>query len=343
MPNVSIQQLLLAGTHFGHLTRRWNPKMKKYIFDSKHGIHIIDLKKTQACIDTACTAVQEIVKRGEKVLFVGTKKQAKDIIRSEASRINQPFVCERWLGGMLTNFTTIRKSLKTLQTLERLAIDGTYDKLNKKERLTVEKDKAKLEKALGGIRDLKKLPGVIFIVDTKKEHIAVAEARRLSIPIVALVDTNADPDVVTYPIPGNDDAFKSVGLITRALSDAIAEAAAVAAERRASEVAVTPDGDEAAGARNAGRRRRQRPRPGEEHTGDTIPQQQTQPVAEASPTEGVTADARGGSSAPRTHYDRRPRSQNRPETRSVPEDKSTPATTVASVETPPPVQSGGEV
>lgn len=232
MPNVSIQQLLMAGTHFGHLTRRWNPKMSKYIFDSKHGIHIIDLKKTQTCVGKACDAVQEVVKRGEKILFVGTKKQAKDIIRSEATRVKMPYVCERWLGGMLTNFSTIRKSLKTLQTFERIATDGTYEKLSKKERLTIEKDKVKLEKALGGIRELKKLPGIVYIVDIKKEHIAVAEARKLSIPIVALVDTNVDPDLVDYPIPGNDDAFKSIGLITRALSEAVEEAAVIAAERR---------------------------------------------------------------------------------------------------------------
>ncbi|MCX6640090.1 MAG: 30S ribosomal protein S2 [bacterium] len=310
MPNVSIQQLLMAGTHFGHLTRRWNPKMKKYIFDAKHGIHIIDLKKTQICIDTACAAIQEIVKRGEKVLFVGTKKQAKDIIRSEASRINMPFVCERWLGGMLTNFTTIRKSLKNLQTLERLSTDGTYEKLHKKERLTIEKDKAKLDKALGGIRDMKKLPGVIFIVDTKKEHIAVAEARRLSIPIVALVDTNADPDVVNYPIPGNDDAFKSVGLITRALSDAIAEAAAVAAERRAAEVAVTTGVEESAAPRSAGRRRRPRNRFGDERSGQSS---QAEGRHETLSTEGITANASSTGEPVRTHHDRRPRPNYRPD------------------------------
>ncbi len=230
MPVVSIQQLLLAGTHFGHLTRRWNPKMKKYIFGANHGIHIIDLKKTQSCIDRACTALQEIVKRGEKVLYVGTKKQAKDIIRHEASRVKMPFVSERWLGGMLTNFATIRKSLKSLQTFEKMAADGTYEKISKKERLTIEKSKAKLEKALGGIRDLKKLPGAAFIVDIKKEHIALAEARKLSIPIVAIVDTNVDPEIVDYPIPANDDAFKSIGLITRALTDAVEEAAVVVAE-----------------------------------------------------------------------------------------------------------------
>jgi small subunit ribosomal protein S2 len=261
MPLVSIQQLLLAGAHFGHLTRRWNPKMKKYIFGRNHGIHIIDLKKTQGCIDRSCTALQEIVKRGEKVLYVGTKKQAKDIVRHEASRVSMPYICERWLGGMLTNFTTIRKSLKTLQNYERMAADGTYEKISKKERLTIEKEKGKLEKTLGGIRDLKKLPGAVFIIDVKKEHIAVAEARKLNIPIVALADTNADPDIINYPIPANDDAFKSIGLITRALTDAIEEAAVVAAERKIEEEVVTTGPVERHDARDQARRRRPRKRP----------------------------------------------------------------------------------
>jgi small subunit ribosomal protein S2 len=277
MPTISIQQLLMAGAHFGHLTRRWNPKMEKYIFDSKHGIHIIDLKKTQTCIDRAIAALQDIVKRGEKVLFIGTKKQAKDIIRSEANRIGMPFVCERWLGGMLTNFSTIRKSLKTLQTLERTATDGTYEKLSKKERLSIEKEKAKLEKALGGIRELKKLPGAVYVVDIRKEHIAIAEARKLSIPIVAIVDTNTDPDIIDYPVPGNDDAFKSIGLITRAISDAVEEAAVVAAERRVAEVAVTTGVKEAEKPRPPGRRRRPRRRPPRErfevaHAGEEKPE-----------------------------------------------------------------------
>ena len=270
MPVVSIQQLLLAGSHFGHLTRRWNPKMKKYIFGQNHGIHIIDLKKTQTCIDRSCTAVQEIVKRGEKVLFVGTKKQAKDIIRHEASRVNMPYICERWLGGMLTNFATIRKSLKTLQNYEKMASDGTYEKISKKERLTIEKDKGKLDKALGGIRDMKKLPGAVYIIDIKKEHIAVAEARKLSIPIIALVDTNADPEIVAYPIPANDDAFKSIGLLTRALTDAIEEAAVVVAEQKVEEEAVTTGPVDRHDSREQARRRRPRrrpPRPQGEATG----------------------------------------------------------------------------
>jgi len=262
MPVVSIQQLLLAGTHFGHLTRRWNPKMSKYIFAAKHGIHIIDLKKTQTCIDSACTAVSDVVKKGEKVLFVGTKKQAKDIIKSEASRVNMPYICERWLGGMLTNFSTIRKSLKTLLNYERLATDGTFEKISKKERLTIEKERGKLDKVLGGIRDMRKLPGIVFIADIRKEHIAVAEARKLKIPIVAIVDTNTDPDVVDFPIPGNDDAFKSIGLITRAVSEAVEEAAAVAQERGLFDMekpSRSEEGDRAKGQQQRRRRPRKRP------------------------------------------------------------------------------------
>jgi len=281
MPVVSIQQLLMAGAHFGHLTRRWNPKMKKYIFGFNHGIHIIDLKKTQICIDRSCAALQEIVKRGEKVLFVGTKKQAKDIIRHEAGRVSMPYVCERWLGGMLTNFATIRKSLKTLQNFEKMAADGTYEKISKKERLTIEKDKGKLEKALGGIREMKKLPGAVFIVDTKKEHIALSEARKLSLPIVALVDTNVDPEIVDYPIPANDDAFKSIGLITRALTDAIEEAAVVAAERKVEEEVITTGRPERREAREQARRRRPRKRP-------PRPQQAGQP---ATPMQSPSVEA----------------------------------------------------
>ena len=197
MSRVTIEQLLMAGTHFGHLTRRWNPKMKPYIFMAKNDIYIIDLKKTQECIDVACKALAEIVGRGEDVLLVGTKKQATDIIRSEAERVGCPYVVERWLGGMLTNFATIRRGLKTLASLEKKAVDGTYDKITKKERLSLDKERAKLEKVLGGVREMKKLPGALYVVDIKKEHIAVAEAYKLGIPIVAIVDTNVDPDLIT--------------------------------------------------------------------------------------------------------------------------------------------------
>ncbi len=218
---VSIQDLLLAGTHFGHLTRRWNPKMKRYIFMEKNGIYIIDLKKTLEHLQQATEEVKRVVKSGEKILFVGTKKQAKEIIKAEAERCNMFFVNERWLGGTLTNFSTVKKSIKRLKNYDKMAIDGTYDKLTKKEILQIEREKEKLERILGGIKEITKLPGLMFIVDPKKEAIAVREADRLDIPIVALIDTNSDPDLIDYPIPGNDDAFKSINLITRTIADAI--------------------------------------------------------------------------------------------------------------------------
>lgn len=223
MFNVTLQDLLIAGAHFGHLTRRWNPKMKRFIFMERNGIHIIDLKKTLECLEEAYQAVVDIVKAGEDVLFVGTKKQAKDIIKNEAERCNAFYVTERWLGGMLTNFSTIKKSIKRLKNIEKMANDGTYDKLTKKEILKIERERAKLDKVLGGIRDMNRLPGVIFVVDTKKEQIAVAEAVKLNIPIVGMVDTNCDPDPIDYPIPANDDAFKSINLITHAIADAVME------------------------------------------------------------------------------------------------------------------------
>jgi len=223
MVNVALQDLLMAGTHFGHLTRRWNPKMKKYIFMERNGIYIIDLKKSLECLQTAAAALLQVVRNGDKVLFVGTKKQAKDIIKSEAERCNMYYVNERWLGGMLTNYSTIKKSIKRLKNIEKMSGDGTYDKLTKKEIMGFEKEREKLEKVLGGIREMTRLPGAMFIVDTKKEAIAVAEATKLDIPIYAIVDTNADPDEVDYPIPGNDDAFKSINVLTHAMADAVLE------------------------------------------------------------------------------------------------------------------------
>lgn len=221
--NVSLQDLLIAGSHFGHLTRRWNPKMKKYIFMERNGIYVIDLKKTLECLQDASQFVVELTKSGEKVLFVCTKKQGKDIIKNEAERCNAFYMNERWLGGTLTNFTTIKKSIRRLKNIEKMATDGTYEKLTKKEILGHEREREKLDLVLGGIRDMNKLPGAVFIVDTKKESIAVAEAAKLNIPIVAMVDTNCDPDDVDYPIPANDDAFKSINLITHAIADAILE------------------------------------------------------------------------------------------------------------------------
>jgi len=222
--NVSIQDLLLAGTHFGHLTRRWNPKMRPYIFMERNGIHIIDLKKSLKCLQSTVQAVIELVRRGEKIVFVGTKKQAKEIVKAEAERCNMYYVNERWLGGMLTNFSTIKKSIRRLKNIEKMSTDGTYDKLTKKEILSLERERDKLDKVLGGIRDMTRLPGALFVIDTRKEAIAVAEAKKLNIPVIAIVDTNCDPDPIDYPIPGNDDAFKSISLICHTVADAVLEA-----------------------------------------------------------------------------------------------------------------------
>jgi small subunit ribosomal protein S2 len=223
MSHVTLQQLLLAGAHFGHLTRRWHPKMKPYILMQRNGIHLIDLRKTQECLEKACNAVKEISLRGEQVLFVGTKSQARDIMMAEAKRAGVPYVNERWLGGALTNFQTIRQGIKTLNSLEKKMTDGTFEKISKKERLMIERRREKLLESIGGIRDMNRLPGAIFIVDVRREKIAVAEARRLNIPIFAIVDTNVDPDMVDFPIPANDDAFKSIAVVTRAFTDAVAE------------------------------------------------------------------------------------------------------------------------
>ena len=245
--NVSLQDLLIAGSHFGHLTRRWNPKMKKYIFMERNGIYVIDLKKTLECLKTACQAVIDITKSGERILFVGTKKQAKDIIKNEAERSSSYFINERWLGGTLTNYTTIKKSVRRMKHIEKMATDGTYDKLLKKEILKIEREREKLDLVLGGIRDMNKLPGAMFVVDTKKETIAVAEATKLNIPLIAIVDTNCDPEVVDYPIPANDDAFKSVSLITRAIADAVLEGMSARVEPEPDEdaVEVVPERTEA--------------------------------------------------------------------------------------------------
>lgn len=223
MSQITQQELLEAGVHFGHLTRKWNPKMAPYIFMEKNGIHLIDLNKTVVKLDEAANAIKNIVKSGRKVLFVATKKQAKEMIENEAKRVNMPFVTERWLGGMLTNFATVRKSIKKLQTLEKMAADGTYTNINKKERLMIDREKIKLARLLGGIADLNRLPAALFIVDIKREHIAVAEAQKLNIPTFGMVDTNSDPTLVDYAIPANDDAAKSIAIIARIMTDAIVE------------------------------------------------------------------------------------------------------------------------
>ncbi len=212
-----------AGVHFGHLTRKWNPKMSEYIFMENNGIHIIDLNKTLKNLEEAAFALKNIVRSGRKIMFVATKKQAKDIIAEEATRLNMPFVTERWLGGMLTNFATIRKSLKKLQQIEKLMKDENFSNLAKRERLTISREKAKLEKLLGGIADLNRLPAALFVIDVKREHIAVAEALKLNIPVFAMVDTNSDPSNIDFPIPANDDAFKSISIITKYIGKNIEE------------------------------------------------------------------------------------------------------------------------
>lgn len=223
MDQLEYKDLLDAGVHFGHLTRKWDPRMAPYIFMEKNGIHIIDLNKTLVCLNDAIEEIKEIVRSGRKIMFVATKKQAKEIISEEARRLKMPYVTERWLGGMLTNFVTVRKSLKKMFSLGKMLNDESYTNLAKRERSTVKRDKDKLEKVLGGIADLTRLPAAIFIVDVKKEHIAVAEAKRLGIPIFAIVDTNSNPDVADFPIPANDDAYKSISVITKAIANAIEE------------------------------------------------------------------------------------------------------------------------
>lgn len=235
MKKVELTQLLEAGAHFGHLTRRWNPKMKPYIFMEKNGIHIIDLKKTQELLTVACDEISKIAAEGKKVLFVGTKKQAKNIIETEARRCGQNWVSERWLGGMLTNFATIRKSVKRLNNIEKQETDGTFDKITKKERLILSREKEKLKKVLEGVESLNKLPGALFVVDVKKEDIAVKEANRLNIPVFAIVDTNCDPDPIDYVIPANDDAVKTIEIIAKQIADSIIEGEAKLKEKKAEE------------------------------------------------------------------------------------------------------------
>ncbi len=222
--NLSLQQQLLeAGVHFGHLKKKWNPKMLPYIFAEKKGIHIIDLNKTVECLQETAVALKQIARSGKKILFVGTKKQAKDIVNESARRVSMPFVTERWLGGMLTNFNTVRKSVKKMQSIEKMLGDGSFDNITKKERLTLSRDKDKMEKVLGGIAQLGRVPAALFIIDIGHEHIALAEAKRLGITTFGVVDTNCDPNKVDYAVPGNDDATKSIAIIVNYITAAIAE------------------------------------------------------------------------------------------------------------------------
>jgi small subunit ribosomal protein S2 len=223
MSKVTVQQLLDAGVHFGHLKRKWNPAMAPYIFMERNGIHIIDLHKTLAKLEEAALAMKQIAKSGRKILFVATKKQAKDIVAEKVTSINMPYVTERWPGGMLTNFPTIRKAVKKMSSIDKMATDGTFDNLSKREKLQIARQRAKLEKNLGSISDLTRLPAALFVVDIVKEHIAVREAKRLNIPVFAMVDTNSDPNQVDFPIPANDDASNSIALIIESLSESIQE------------------------------------------------------------------------------------------------------------------------
>lgn len=225
------QQLLEAGVHFGHLRKKWNPKMLPYIYAEKKGIHIIDLNKTVECLQETALALKNIAKSGKKIMFVGTKKQAKEIVTECAKKVNMPFVTERWLGGMLTNFNTVRKSVKKMQSIDKMLADGSADSLTKKERLTLSRDRDKMEKVLGGIAQLGRLPAALFLVDIGHEHIALAEAKRLGISTIGMVDTNSDPNKVDFAIPANDDATKSIAIITNYITAAIAEGLA---ERQAS-------------------------------------------------------------------------------------------------------------
>jgi small subunit ribosomal protein S2 len=223
MAVVTMKQLLESGVHFGHQTKRWNPKMKRYIFTERNGIYIIDLQQTLSYIDRAYEFVRETVAHGGTIMFIGTKKQAQEAIAEQASRVGMPYVKERWLGGMLTNFQTVYKRLQRLKELEMIEQTGGATVMTKKESLVLSREKAKLERTLGGIRDMQRTPSAVWIIDTKKEHIAVGEARKLGIPVVAILDTNCDPDEVDFPIPGNDDAIRSASLLTRVVADAVAE------------------------------------------------------------------------------------------------------------------------
>lgn len=221
--SASVEELLKSGAHFGHLTRRWNPKMKEFIFMSRNGIHIIDLKKTEAYLKEALKEVSELARAGKTILFVGTKKQAQEIIKTEAIRCGMPFITHRWLGGMLTNFSTVRKSISRMEEIEKMKQDGTFDEITKKEGLMLDREREKLEQTLGGIANMNRLPGAVFVVDTIKEHIAINEAVKLNIPIIAMVDTNSDPDIPDFIIPANDDSARTIQLITSLVADAIIE------------------------------------------------------------------------------------------------------------------------
>jgi len=223
MSRAKYQDLLQAGVHFGHMRKKWNPKMRQYIFAERKGVHIIDLNRTIECIDDAASAARSIAKSGRKILFVATKKQARDIVTEAAKSVNMPYVTDRWLGGMMTNFSTIRRSIKKMQSIEQMLADTTLTSITKKERLTLEREKIKLNRVLGGIANLNRLPAAMFVVDITHEHLAVTEAQKLNIKTIAMVDTNSNPNLVDFPIPANDDASKSVAVITEIMVNAVKE------------------------------------------------------------------------------------------------------------------------
>lgn len=288
MSTPKLEDLLQAGCHFGHLASRWNPKMKPYIFMEKNGVHVIDLKKTQQKLDAACKAISDIAANGESILFVGTKKQAQEIIRGEAERSNNFYVVERWLGGQLTNFATVKRSVRKWKSLEKKATDGTYEKITKKEKLDIERQKEKMEKVLGGIADMKRIPGAIFVVDILREHIAVQEAKKLGVPVFGIVDTNADPDRVDYAIPANDDASKSISVISKAITDAFLEGASKVKAKKTED-----ENSSADPAKKIVRRARKAKPKAEDVATETVADA---PVAEAA--EAPAADAKPAKKAP---------------------------------------------
>ena len=278
MSRTNFEQLLEAGTHFGHLARKWNPKMAPYIFDQKHGIHIIDLHKTVVKIDEAAEVLKEMARSGRQVLFVATKKQAKDVVATKAAEVNMPSVTERWPGGMLTNFPTIRKAVKKMNTIDKMKEDGTFEKLAKRERLQVERQRAKLEKNLGSIRDMSRLPSALFVVDVQKEANAVKEAARLNIPVIAMVDTCCDPTPIDYVIPANDDATKSIELIMDVMCKAISEGLE---ERKLEKEKEAPEADAEAASEAPAKKLRSRRAPKAEAAEEAAPAAETEtPAAE---------------------------------------------------------------
>jgi len=229
----SVEALLESGAHFGHLTRRWNPKMRKFIYTERNGIHIIDLRKTKVLLDIASEAAHEAASQGKVVLFVGTKNQAKEAVQNAAKRCGAYYVSERWLGGMLTNFSTIRKSIKRLASIDKMEADGTFEKFTKKERLMLNRERERLRRVFGGIEEMTRIPGAIFVVDVKKEHIVIQEAKKLGIPVIGMVDTNCDPDTVNYPIPSNDDSIRTIELIAETLAESVLSGREIAKQKAA--------------------------------------------------------------------------------------------------------------